>query len=113
MSLSGLDKIKNAYKTLEFRNRTDVSQIIVLNGDSVQVGPSGLVKIPSSLLIQLPSFSTFEPINPKFVVYVDAGLIGSPVTKEAPEVKPSGTTSSSNMGSNGGAKKANSEDDSK
>lgn len=91
---SGLAVLKALYPVFEFRNRTSVSQVIVLaGGDSVQANPNGFIKIPSNLLIQVPSFQTFEPIKPKINEYVDAGVIKT--NAPAPKPKQSGGTSSS------------------
>ncbi|MCA9325060.1 hypothetical protein KDA23_03275 [Candidatus Saccharibacteria bacterium] len=104
---TGLQLLRDLYPTFEFLNRTGTPQhIMLLGGDSVQAQPGALVRIPSNLVIQMPSFQTFEPISPKLQDYVDACVLKTAPTKATTVQSASVTTSPSSGSKSQSDKKA-------
>jgi hypothetical protein len=89
-AINGLTGLKELYNEFSFRNRLGTAEVILLQGgDSVQVQPGATVTIKTELILQMPSVSSFEPIQPTIQDLIDAGLIATPeYVKPIPPEKP-------------------------
>jgi hypothetical protein len=78
MNNDAFDQLKMDFPIWELRNtRNYAIQIMLADGDEVQVQPNGNARINAASMIQLPDFTSFKMLSPTMSDIIKSGVLSS------------------------------------
>lgn len=85
MNNDAFDQLKMDFPIWELRNQRNYPiQIMLADGNEVQIQPNGNGRIQAASMIQLPDFTSFKMISPTMADIIKSGVLSNPKPADQP-----------------------------